>query len=115
MGLSVEARRLLRKGQVVSAEVSASSAEWVAWVGVHPYVDPRSAGKCSAPGIGRTRFIIRGCEAPRALVDEGKDLEGTLRNERRVIVGSEEQIETVLATWGVDASRLDQDRSPYPY
>ena len=114
-GLSAEARKLLRQGRVLSAEVPASSPELVAWVGVHPFVDQRSAGKCTAPGIGRSRFIIRGCEARRASVEAGRDLEGELLNERKVIVGSEEQIEAVLTTWGVEASRLELDRGPYPY
>ncbi|HEX5749971.1 MAG TPA: hypothetical protein VFZ09_27320 [Archangium sp.] len=26
-----------------------------------------------------------------------------------------EQLETVLASWGVDSSRLGQDQGPYPY
>ncbi|AKJ07711.1 hypothetical protein [Archangium gephyra] len=115
MALSAEARELLRKGRVISTEVPASSPERVAWVGVHPYVDTRVAGRCSAPGIGKTRFVIRGCEASRASVEARRDLTDELENERKAIVTSEEQIETVLASWGVDSSRLGQDQGPYPY
>lgn len=115
MALSAEARELLRKGRVISAEVPASSAGLMAWVGVHPYVDTRVAGRCSAPGIGKSRFVIRGCEASRASVEAQRDLTGELKNERKEIVTSEEQIETVLAAWGVDSSRLAQDQGPYPY
>ena len=115
MALSAEARELLRRGRVISAEVPASSAELVAWVGVHPYVDTRVAGRCSAPGIGKTRFLIRGCEAARASVAAQRELTGELKNERKAIVSSEEQLETVLASWGVDSSRLGQDQGPYPY
>ena len=115
MALSAQARELLRKGRVISAEVPASSAELVAWVGVHPYVDTRVAGRCSAPGIGKSRFVIRGCEAPRASVEAQRDLTHELKNERKAIVTSEEQIETVLASWGVDSSQLGPDQGPYPY
>lgn len=115
MGLSAEARRLLRKGLVICAEVSASSAELMAWVGVHPFLDMRSVGRCGAAGVGRSRFTIRGCELPRTAVEAGEDLTGLLRNEREVTVHSEEQVEAVLASWGIDPSRLERDRSPYPY
>ncbi|WP_434389150.1 hypothetical protein [Melittangium boletus] len=115
MGLSAEALRLLRKGLVICAEVPASSAEYVAWVGVHPFVDMRRVGKCGASGVGKTRFVIRGCEAPRASVDAGHEFTGALKNEREEIVHSEAQVEAVLAAWGIDAATLERDRAPYPY
>ncbi|PTL80908.1 hypothetical protein [Vitiosangium sp. GDMCC 1.1324] len=115
MSLTAEARQLLRKGQVISAEIPASSAELMAWVGVHPFVDKRSTRTCADPGRGRNRFIIRGCEAPRALVEANQDLTGSLLNERMAVVLSEEEIETVLSSWGVDSSTLERDRAPYPY
>ena len=87
----------------------------MAWVGVHPFVYSRSAGKCSAPGLGQNRFAIRGCEALRSSVEAGHDLEGQLVNERETIVNSEEQVEAVLTSWGIDSSTLERDRSPYPY
>ena len=114
MTLSAEAQRLLKKGLVISAEVPASATERMAWVGVHPFVYSRSAGKCSAPGLGQNRFAIRGCEALRSSVEAG-DLEGQLLNERETIVNSEEQVEAVLTSWGVNSSTLERDRSPYPY
>lgn len=115
MALSEEARRLLRKGLVISAEVPASSAERMAWVGVHPFIDMRRVGKCGASGVGKTRFTVRACEALRASVEAGRDLVGELRDEREETVHSEEQVEAVLSSWGVDSSRLERDRSPYPY
>lgn len=115
MALSEEARKLLRKGLVVSAEVPASSPELMAWVGVHPFVDMRRVGKCGASGVGKTRFTVRGCEALRTSVEAGSELTGELRNEREETVHSEAQVEAVLSAWGVDSSRLERDRSPYPY
>lgn len=115
MALSEEARRLLRKGLVLSAEVPASSAEYMAWVGVHPFVDMRRVGKCGASGVGKTRFTVRGCEALRAAVESGSELTEALRNEREETVHSEQQVEAVLSSWGIDSSRLERDRSPYPY
>ena len=115
MALSEEARRLLRKGQVISAEVPASVPECMAWVGVHPFVDMRRVGKCGASGVGKTRFTVRGCEALRASVEAGRELTDELKNEREEIAHSEEQIEAILTAWGVDASRLERERSPYPY
>ena len=114
MPLSVKAINSLKMlRQEIASEIPAEDLNRRAWVAVYPPLKQQLINVVPGRWRGDT-YLVKKFEIPKELVDEyfGQDSVYNLQKEEATSI---EEVEQILAQWGIDSSTLEAPwHSDYP-